>query len=256
MSDTATPVADATTPATPPAGSGPGAPNVFGIIALALAVLGFISSVIPVTSGFTWLLVLPAVVLAIIGLTRRGRPKGMALGGLITAVVAWLVAIIVSVVAFFVGLGAGVQDGLDDIPFPEATVSPEGVVALGQPVTNADGVTFRLDAVECGLPSTGSDFFDETPVGEWCRIDYTVQNDGSESVSLLGGDVRVFSGELIYDADDATGRFGEDYFTTDVNPGLSVACVVFVDVPVGTALDRVAFQPVLSFTEPVVSATN
>ena len=121
---------------------------------------------------------------------------------------------------------------------------------------DADGVTFRLNAVECGLASTGADFFDETPVGEWCRIDYTVQNDGSESVSLLGGDVRVFSGESIYHADDATGRFDEDYFTTDVNPGLSVPCIVFVDVPVGTALDRVAFQPVLSFAEPVVSATS
>jgi hypothetical protein len=248
-------VADATTPATPPPGSGPNS-NIFGIIALALAALGFISAVIPLTSGFTWLLVLPAIVLAIIALTRKGRPKGMAIGGLITAVVAWLVAIVVSVVAFFVGVGTGIGDGIDEIPFPEATVSPDGAVALGQPVTNSDGVTFRLDAVGCGLTTTGSDFFDETPVGEWCRIDYTVQNDGSESVSLLGSDVRVHDGESIYDADDATGRFGEDYFTTDLNPGLSVSCVVFVDVPVGTSLDTVAFQPVLSFSEPVSSATN
>jgi hypothetical protein len=248
-------VADATTPATPPPGSGPDS-NIFGIIALALAVLGFISAVIPLTSGFTWLLVLPAIVLAIVALTRKGRPKGAAIGGLITAVVAWLVAIIVSVVAFFLGVGTGIGDSIDEIPLPEATVSADGAVALGQPVTNSDGVTFRLDAVGCGLSTTGSDFFDETPVGEWCRIDYTVRNDGSESVSLLGSDVRVYSGEFIYDADDATGRFGEDYFTTDVNPGLTVSCVVFVDVPAGTALDTVAFQPLLSFSEPVSSATN
>jgi hypothetical protein len=155
-----------------------------------------------------------------------------------------------------VGVGTGIGDSVDEIPLPEATVSADGAMALGQPVTNSDGVTFRLDAVGCGLGTTGSDFFDETPVGEWCRIDYTVRNDGSESVSLLGSDVRVYAGEFIYDADDATGRFGEDYFTTDVNPGLSVSCVVFVDVPAGTSLDTVAFQPVLSFSEPVSSATN
>lgn len=252
MSTTAS-VADATTPATPPPGSsGPSGPNIFGIIALALGVLGFITAVIPVAAGFTWLLVLPALVLAIIGLTRRGRPKGLALAGLIIGVVAWLVAIVVSVVTFFVGVG----DAVSELPQPEATVSAGETAVLGQAVTNSEGVTFRLDAVQCGLSTTGSDFFDEVPVGEWCRVDYTVQNDGTESVSLLGSDVRAYSGDLIYDADDATGRFGEDYFTTDVNPGLSAACIVFVDVPVGTALDAVAFQPVLSFADPVVSATS
>lgn len=251
MSNTAT-AADATTPAPPPTGSGPSGSNIFGVIALALGALGFVTAVIPVASGFTWLLVLPALVLAIIGLTRRGRPKGLALAGLIIGVVAWLVAIVVSVVSFFVGVG----DAVSELPVPEATVSAGETAALGQPITNADGVTFRLDAVECGLTTTGPDFFDETPVGEWCRVDYTVQNDGSEAVSLLGSDVRVYSGELIYDADDATGRFGSDYFTTDLNPGLSAACVVFVDVPAGTALDAVAFAPVLSFAEPVLSATS
>jgi hypothetical protein len=41
-----------------------------------------------------------------------------------------------------------------------------------------------------------------------------------------------------------------------VNPGLSVPCVVVVDVPAGTILDSVAFAPVLSFAEPVLVATS
>jgi hypothetical protein len=235
-------------PATPPSG-----PNIFGVVALALAVLGFITAVIPVASGFAWLFVLPAIVLAIIGLTRKGRPKRLALAGLIVAIVGWLVAIIVTVVTVIVGVGA-VGDSLDEIPVPEA-VSGDSV-ALGQPVTNTDGFTFTLDAVECGLSSTGADFFDDAPVGEWCRVDYTVQNDGTEAVSLLAGDVKLVSGDYAYDADDATGRFGADYFTTDVNPALSVPCVVFVDVPAGTTADSVVFEPALYFAAPVISSVN
>ncbi|MEO8261437.1 MAG: DUF4352 domain-containing protein [Pseudolysinimonas sp.] len=244
-------MADATSPATPPPGSGP---NMFGVIALVLAGLGFISAVIPVASGFTWLFVVPAIVLAIIGLTRKGRPKRLALAGLIVAIVGWLVAIIVTVVTVVVGVGAGI-DSLDEIPVPDSTATGD-TVALGQPVTNSDGFTFTLDGVECGLTSTGPDFFDEAPVGEWCRVDYTVANDGTESVSLLAGDIQLISGDLAYDADDATGQFGADYFTTDVNPGLSVPCVVFVDVPAGTTADSVVFEPALYFAAPVVSATS
>lgn len=244
----ATPAPAVSVPATPPSG-----PNVFGIIALALAVLGFVAGILPFASGLAWVLFAPAIVLAIIGLTRRGRPKGMALAGLIVAVAGWIVAIIVTVVSVFTGIGAAVDD-FD--PVPEATASAEDVVALGQPVTNGDGVTFTLDAVECGLTSSGSEFFDETPAGEFCRLDFTVANGGTESVSLLAGDITAYAGDVAFQADDATGRFGEDYFTTDVNPGLSVPCVVFVDVPAGTALDTVAFAPVLSFTDPVASSAG
>lgn len=236
------------TPATPPSGG-----NLFGLIALILAGLGFIAGVIPVASGFAWLLFVPAIVVAIIGLTRRGRPKRLALAGLLVAIVGWIVAVIVTVVSVVVGIGSA-ADGLDQIP--DTPLSVDGTVALGQSVTNGDGVTFTLDAVECGLTSTGADFFDETPTGEFCRLDYTVANDGTESVSLLAADVTAESGAISYEADDATGRFGEDYFTTDVNPGLAVPCIVFVDVPVGTAVDTIVFAPVLSFSEPVASATS
>jgi hypothetical protein len=179
----------------------------------------------------------------------------VALIGLIVAVVGWVVAIVVTVVTVLVGVGTGLDSGLGDVPIPESTVSGD-LVPLGQAVTNSDGVSFTLDSVECGLSTTGADFFDETPVGEWCQIDYTVQNGGTEAVSLLSGDIKAYAGDAAYEADDATGRFGQDYFTTDVNPGLSADSVVFVDVPVGTSLDAVAFAPVLSFSEPVLSSVS
>jgi hypothetical protein len=241
----------ASTAPTPPAGQ-----NTFGLIALVLAALGFVSAVIPPTAGFAWLLFIPAIVLAIIGLTRRGRPKKLALTGLLVAVVGWLVAIIVTVVTVVTGLGtAGVLD-----PIPEATFGTDGngtgAAGLGDTVTNSAGVAFTLDRVECGLTTTGDDFFSEAPTGEWCRLDYTVANGGTEALSMLSGDVKAYVGGTAFEADDATGRFGEDYFTTDLNPGLSAPCVVFIDVPQGTQLDSVAFAPVLSFEEPVLVATT
>jgi hypothetical protein len=235
------------TPAAPPS-----RPNLPGLIALVLAVLGFISAVVPLASGFSWLFFVPAIVLAIVGLVRRGRPRRLALIGLLVSVVGWIVAIVVTVVTVLAGVGTGI----DGLPIPEATVSSSGAVPLGQAVTNSAGVQFTLDGVQCGLTSTGSDFFDETPAGEFCRIDYTVKNGGTEALSLLAGDVKGFVGATTYEADAATGRFGEDYFTTDLNPGLSAACIVFVDVPVGSALDSVAFAPALSFSEPVLSSVN
>ncbi|MEO8093575.1 MAG: DUF4352 domain-containing protein, partial [Pseudolysinimonas sp.] len=190
----------------------------------------------------------PAVVLAIIGLTRKGRPKKLALAGLIVAVVGWLVAIIVTVVTVAVGLGTG----LSAAPIPDGSVS--GLVGgIGQPVTNTDGVSFTLDGVQCGLASTGDDFFAETPKGEWCRVDYTVTNGGTGALSMLSGDIKGYVGGTAFEADDATGKFGDDYFTTDLNPGLSAPCVVFIDVPAGTSLDSVGFAPALSFSEQVLA---
>jgi hypothetical protein len=230
----------------------PQGPNVFGIVALALAVLGFISGVIPVSSGFAWVLFVPAIVCAIIGLTRRGRPKKMALAGLLVAVAGWIVAIVVTVVTVVLGVGAAV----DEFPvIPDTPLSGDST-SLGQPITNSDGTTFTLNGVQCGLTTTGDDFFAETPTGEWCRVDFSVANDGSEAVSLLAGDITGYAAEIAYEADDATGKFGEDYFTTDLNPGLSIQAVVFIDVPAGTALDTVAFAPVLSFSTPVLSTVG
>lgn len=254
MSDPVTTASPA--PAAPAVPAPPTGPNTFGLIAFVLAALGFVSAVIPPTAGFAWLLFIPAIVLAIIGLTRRGRPRKLALAGLLVAVVGWLVAIIVTVVTVVAGLGtAGVID-----PLPEATFGTDGngtgAAGLGDPVTNSAGVSFTLDRVECGLTTTGDEFFSETPTGEWCRIDYTVANGGTEAVSMLSGDVKGYVGDVAFEADDATGRFGADYFTTDLNPGLSAPCVVFIDVPAGTQLDSVGFAPVLSFEEPVLVATS
>jgi hypothetical protein len=226
-----------------------------GLVALILAAVAFVTAVLPFTAGFAWLPAVAAIVLAIVGLTRRGRPKGTSIAGLIVGIVAWLVAIVVTVVAFFLGVSAGVGDALDEIPVPESPLTGD-TVALGQPVANSDGVVFTLDAVECGLATTGADFFDETPVGQFCRVDFSVRNDGTESVSLLAGDITGYAGDAIYAADEATGRFGDDYFTTDLNPGLAASAVVFVDVPAGTQLDRIGFAPVLSFVEPVFSTVS
>lgn len=257
MSDSSTASAPATAPPTSPEPSSPpSGGNPFGLAALILAALAFVSAVIPIASGFTWLPASAAIVLAIIGLTRRGRPKRFALTGLVVAVVAWLVAVIVTVVMVVAGVGAGIQDGIDglDDPIPDATASDP--VSLGEQVSTADGIGFTVSAVQCGLASTGGDFFDEKPQGEWCRIDYTVSNGTATSVSLLSGDVTAYAAGSAYKADDATGRFGDDYFITDLNPGLSADCVVFVDVPAGTVLDTVGFASLVALSEPVFSAAS
>src|SRR4051812_33111751 len=124
-SSPAAPEADVSSAAVAPAPTGPNLP---GVIALVLAVLGFISAVVPFASGFSWLFFVPAIVVAIIGLVRRGRPKRLALIGLLVAIVGWIVAIVVTVITVLAGVGTGI----DGLPIPEATVSSGSAVALGE----------------------------------------------------------------------------------------------------------------------------
>jgi len=224
--------------------------NIFGTLSLGFAVLGVVASFMPFTSGWGGMAFLVAIILAIIGLTRRGLDKKVALAGLLLAFAGWLVAIAVSVVGFFVGIGEEIQDP-DVLPQPEAPVTGE----LGAPVTNAQGITFTLNSVECGLGSTGDELFDETPAGEYCRVDFRVDNGGSEKVTLYSPDITASAGGSTFEADDDTGRYGDDYVTTDLNPGLGVDAYVFIDVPVGTVLESVRFDPVISTTLQPIEIT-
>lgn len=83
--------------------------NRFGLIALILAAVGFLFAIIPATAGFAWLFTLPAVVLGIIGLTRKGAKKGTSIAAIVVSTVAWLIAVIVVLSSVLSGVNAAVQ---------------------------------------------------------------------------------------------------------------------------------------------------
>jgi hypothetical protein len=146
--------------------SNPG-PNVVGIIALVVAIAGFVFACIPDVMGVAWILLPVAFVLALVGLFSRGA-KWPAITGLIISILATVVGIVVFVNAL-IGSFGDVWDTIDDAipdatdipqpgddsPFgePEQPAAPVGDLAFGDTMTWDDGVALTVSAPEAYTPS-------------------------------------------------------------------------------------------------------
>ena len=117
-----------TTPAPEPIPPVPMAPepargNVFGLIGLILAIVGAVLAVLGPLAFFAWVFTLPAVILGIVGLTRKGRKKGTSVAAVIVSSVGFLVAVVVSMVLLFTS--DSFQEGFESgaTPRPESTTT-------------------------------------------------------------------------------------------------------------------------------------
>ncbi len=131
----------ATAEPAPPPSAGPAAPkqpNVLGLIGLILAIVGFVLAVIPFVAAFAWLLTLPALVLGIVGLTRKGQKKLTSILALAISTVAWIIAVVVASTSFFV---AAVEGAPDDGGAKGAGAMAEA----GEAVPISIGVAFPVD---------------------------------------------------------------------------------------------------------------
>jgi len=265
MSDLVPPSPDAPVP--PPAAT-PAAPlppagkpgNLPGLLALVFAIVGFVLGVIPPTSGLAWLLLVPAIVLGIVGLARKGRPKALALTGLIVGVVGLIVAIIVAAVTFFAAVGDAVSKSLDAPSTASSADAGTGSSAapaakeakIGDTVTNSDGVAFTVNSIQCGIAHAGNSITGADAKGQFCEVKFNVKNGGSKEITVISSDLTGYIGASEYDVDTSTiSTFGGDYFSTSINPGLAADCDVFIDIPAGQALDYIKFKPAFSFADGV-----
>ena len=214
-------------------------------------------AVVPPTSGLAWLLLIPAIVLGIVGLTKKGQKKGTSLAALILGVVGWILSIIVFFVSATLLLGSAVESAGN----PPVVTSPDDAsesdtdaeaAGIGDTVTSGDGVSFTVHAVTCGLTTVGESFTEETAKGEFCEVTFTLVNGTDDSLNVSSFDITATIGDAEYDTSSTANKFGEDYFSTDVNPGLSTDGVVYFDIPVGSALDTVQYSGLLSFDDTLV----
>jgi hypothetical protein len=252
------------TPETLPAPDAPASSttNTIGLVALIFAGIGFVLGVIPATSGLAWVLLIPSIVLAIIGLTRKARKKGTSVAALILGIVAWIISIVVFLVSAAVGI-SGAIDSANDAPVASepSEVVEEGDVespsepaaaGVGDVVTSRDGVSLTVNAVTCGLPSAGADYLLEAAKGQFCEVAFTLVNGTADSLSISSYDFLAFIGDAEYETNSTANKFGDELFTTDLNPGLTTTGVVYFDIPVGVALDTVQYSGLLSFDEKLV----
>jgi hypothetical protein len=225
--------------------------NVLGLIALILAVVGFVLAVIPSTAVVAWLLLVPALVLSIIGLTRKNQGKATSITALVLSVVGWIVAIIVAVVVAASSVVSA--DNSTTVTHGSGssthTEGPTKTAGIGDTVTNHDGVAFTVSAVACGLASAPSNIYGtETPTGQFCQINVTVKNGSAKSLTLDSDSLTGYIGKASYDSDDQADTFGSlSNALSPLNPGLSTDCVFYVDVPTGQKLSSVKLGTGLSF---------
>lgn len=87
--------------------------DTFGLISIILAILGFALAVVPLLGVVGWPLLVAALVLAIIGLTRKGQRKGTSIAGLALSVVAMIAAPVIAL-SLFVGPVNESAEAVDD----------------------------------------------------------------------------------------------------------------------------------------------
>lgn len=248
----------APSPTPPPAATSK--PSKLAIVAVVLAGVGALFAIVPASSGIAWLLLIPAIVIGIVALVKKAQPRWAALVAVIVAPIAWLISIIVFLVAAAAGITGAINDARDDRPVPSSESSDvteeedaePALPGIGDTVTSRDGVSFTVTSQTCGLTSIGESFLAETAKGEFCEIRFTVVNGTDDSLSLSSYDVKGKIGKAEYDTSSSNNRFGDDYFGTDVNPGLTADSVVYFDVPAGSTLESITYSGLLSFDTPLV----
>jgi hypothetical protein len=252
------------TPYPVPSAPAPAAKNTIGLIALIVAAVAFLFAIIPPTSFIAWLPALVAIVLAIIGLTRKGQKKGTSIAAIIVAPVAWVIAIVVALTATLFAVGDAIDDagnapssgtsieeptaGADE----EADAEAPAEAGIGDAVVNGDGVTFTITGMTCGIATAGEAPFDSEATGEFCEVKVSIDNASTDPITVSGSDVTGFIGEASYEADSMTSKFGEDLFLTEVNPGLSTDGVLYFDVPAGQQLELVELSTLFGFDSVTV----
>lgn len=216
--------------------------NVVGIIALGFAVVGLVFAFIPALSGFAWILVPVAFVLAIIGLSLRGA-KWPAVTGLVVSILAAVVGIVMFVTSVIGSIGTAldeIDEAIPDVPGlplpgqddPSADPAPEqpqadaGSLAFGETMTWDDGVALTVSAPE---PYTPSDFAVGATGANHVVFTLTLTNGSAEDLqplplpTLSSGDQEV--SQIVDVSSDVFGP-GDDVGippTATIEPGGSVS---------------------------------
>lgn len=96
--------------------------NTVGLIALIVAIVGFVFACIPGALIVGWILLPVAFILSIVGLALSGKTKGTSISALILSVVGTIVGVLV----FLFAVGSAFEDAFDDDVSVSSTAEVEG----------------------------------------------------------------------------------------------------------------------------------
>ena len=230
------PGAAATQSPTDTSGEAPAAkPHVLGIIALAVAAVGFIFACIPGALIVGWILLPIAFVLSLVTLFLKGR-KWPAITGLIVSIVGTIVGVVVFFAVVSTTFGQAFEE-LDDViaeaseaaedipefdePAEEAEPEPTSNLAFGDTMVWEDGVELTVSAPEGYTPgeyAAGATFPNNI------AFTMTIVNNSSENLEPFPYERLSSGGREASQIFDVSGD-GEDVGippTTVILPGQSV----------------------------------
>ena len=108
-------------------------------------------------------------------------------------------------------------------------------VGIGQPAADGD-FQFVVNGVDCSRTELGDQYFNTTAQGQFCLVDLTITNIGSESQSFLGDNATLFNAqgqEFSADTEAAFYLENADSLYEEINPGNALNTKVVFDVPAG-----------------------
>ncbi|WP_448638683.1 DUF4352 domain-containing protein [Geodermatophilus sp. URMC 63] len=129
--------------------------------------------------------------------------------------------------------GESAAQGPTDAVEQESTDS--ATVGIGQPAADGD-FQYVVNGVDCSQTQIGDQYFNTTAQGQFCLVDLTITNIGSESQSFLGDNATLFNAqgqEFSADTEAAIYLENADSLYEDINPGNTLNTKVVFDVPAG-----------------------
>jgi hypothetical protein len=220
--------------------------NGLAVAGFVLALLGALTSFIPIVNLGGDFLAFLGLIFGIIGLVQSGKKgagKGLSIAAIILAVAAFVISIVVNLTAV-----AAVDTVVKNLDTGQGTPA-EVTGKIGQSVKDGS-FTFVVHSVTCGLTTSGGAIPSE-PQGEFCAVNLTVTNHGKKARLFSALEVEGFIAGSKYEADSGASAMANpntDTFLNSINPGNSVNATVLIDVPAGKQLDTVELHDSLLST--------
>ena len=227
--------------------------NTTGIVAMVVAIGALVLAALPATAEVAWVLALPAIITGVAAARLPGRRRRTAIAGIGIGAAAWVLAIVVA--AATGGARQADDDPAPRIPTPNYTVpapaapSPTPTPTIAEPITGTLGervvndayVAFTLTGLKCGIRSIGESIFTEYPVGQYCRVKFTVKNQSLDPVTVFATDVTGLIGAATYESGSLNDKVGPRGTSVKLNPGLAAKGTIYIDIPKGASLDTIRY---------------
>lgn len=201
-----------------------------------LAIIGFILAIILPLIG----LILSIVAMSQIKKKNEGG-KGLAIAGIVIGSILLFFQLIIFIPIFIAASNQAATQhngsgGSNSSSSNSSSSKPAEVAKIGQAVRDGK-FEFTVTSIQCGKPTVGDQYLQKTAQGQFCLLNMTVKNIGSESQTFSD------SGQLLFDANgnkysaDSGASFyanpsGSTFLNT-INPGNVVTGSIVFDVPKG-----------------------